>query len=211
MAFRAASVLAPPTALSDDSGAWFHANVTAVFAITMKGFCDAAAARGFTLMPRETPPPPHRLTCKPPSTALHIIASVHPNMATQWDWATPASHIARLLQPRCVCVCVWPLSLPLPLPRPTRMLTSARSCPYMAGYGLHSPRFIRGYASLLHIFFPLASAFDIALLSSWHPCCVPVGRKIKKKTGARASERARESGSSAFLHAVGIHSFIDFL
>lgn len=108
--------MAPPTALWENSGAPFHANVTAVFAITMKGFCDAAAPRGLTLMPRETPQPTplthaHRLP--PPATALHIIASVHPNMATQWDWALPASHITRLLQPRCVPVPPPPLLLPL--------------------------------------------------------------------------------------------------
>lgn len=200
--------MAPPTALWENSGAPFHANVAAAFAFTMKGFCDAAAPRGLTLMPRETPPPTssHTHTTPPsPATALHIIASVHPNMATQWDWASPASHITRLLQPRCV-----------PPPAPLRMLTSACSCPYMAGYGLHSPRFIRGYASLLHIFFPLASAFDITLLSSWHLCCLPVGRKIDKRLeskqareGGRKKERKRDS--PAFLHAVGIHGFIDFL
>lgn len=140
-----------------------------------------------------------------PAAALHIIASVYPNMATQWDWASPAPHITRLPKPRCVCRRPpYP-----PPPPPSRMLTSAGCCPYMAGYGLHSRRFIRGYASLLHIFFPLASAFDITLLSSWHLCCRPVGRKIKKKEERR--ERARERGSPALLHAVGIHSFIDFL
>lgn len=60
--------MAPPTALWENSGAPFHANVAAVFAITMKGFCDAAAPRGLTLMPRETRPP------TPPPSPCHCIA-----------------------------------------------------------------------------------------------------------------------------------------
>lgn len=48
-------------------------------------------------------------------------------------------------------------------------------------------RFIRGYASLFHIFFPLASAFDITPLSSWHLRCLPLAGKLKKERKKRLS------------------------
>lgn len=66
--------MAPPTALWEHSGSSLHTNVTAVFAITMKGFYDAAAPTCLTLMQRVTPPPAPSLTLKPPPYAGHCIA-----------------------------------------------------------------------------------------------------------------------------------------
>lgn len=199
---QAAAGEAPPTCTVRENGP-SHANVTAVFVITMKGFCDAAAPGGLTLMPGgrlRTPPPPSPTHTSSPPVPCRCIAhnclspsqhghSVGLGLASSTYHTPPAAK---------VCV---PLPLPPthPPPPPSRMLTSAGCCPYMAGYGLHSRRFIRGYASLLHIFFPPASAFDITLLSSWHLCCLLVGRKIKKKEerreSERGSERERERGS----------------
>lgn len=85
------------------------------------------------------------------SAASRVIAHLHADVATQSDWAFLVLYTAQ----RGVCLGMWSI---LSMPPGVYFHIFGRIWALLE-------RFIRGCASLLHIFVPLASGFDITLLS----------------------------------------------
>lgn len=108
-------------------------------------------------------------------------------MATQWDWASPAPHITRLPQPRCV-----PPRPPSP-PPPLGCSLQRAVAPTWQDMG-----FIREDSSedmrhsFIFSFLPLQLLILHSYLLGTSVVCLLAGKLKKKKRGERASEGVRE-------------------